>query len=133
MLTPLSRTAQAITGPVQILGASRAFASGERIALQLEHGATIELVSEFGLYAAWSLVDTSRLETAEIFRVASDPGVLPSGNRLCSESEPATFVVFHLSQNLGPTVVMSVFSSQTPPHNVLDPGLCGTFSYTFED
>ncbi|THD35023.1 MAG: hypothetical protein E7773_11180 [Sphingomonas sp.] len=119
-LVPLSRTAQAITGPVRVRPQSITF-NGKVVRSRL--------VGKW--WREWD--DTGKKSTASVYALSSDPGALRQGNTLCGAGAKARFVVLWQSyqDGVGGAVNMSVWSSATKPEDKDSPGLCGTYSYVW--
>ena len=115
---PLSTTAISITGPVAFAPGTLAFA-----------GKTPVPVQSLGLKTGpWK--DDGGEATAEIFRLAADPGTLLNGNTLCGS--PATYAVFYQDDTFGPTLSALVFDGKDAPAGADSPGLCATFNYAID-
>ncbi len=129
---PFSRTAIAITGPITLSGNPEFASSGSTMTIAFGDGKEIGLVSEGANWRMWSLSGAKR--TAEIFRLKDDPGALLNGNTLCGGSPQGKplYLAFFEEPNVGDlqTLVMAVFQSKSPPHDINSEGLCGTFSYS---
>lgn len=118
-LVPLSRTAEAITGPVRVTDRTIVF-----------NGRAVRTVFRGYRWRVWDLFDREK-RTAGVYELLGDPGKLRQGNTLCGGTERARFVVLWESYSAlsGGAVNMAVWSSATPPENKDSPGLCGTFNY----
>ncbi|HET9069954.1 MAG TPA: hypothetical protein VFN28_15030 [Amaricoccus sp.] len=114
----LSTTAMAITGPIAFSGGTLVFNGTETVGIE-------SLGTQPG---AWG--DDGGEATAEVFRMASDPGTLLNGNTLCGGT--ARYAVFYQDDTLGPTLAALFFESEDAPSNADSPGLCGTFSYAID-
>lgn len=103
-LQPVSRTAEAITGPLRVTNRSISF--GGRIA-----GA--RFVGRF--WRVWGF--DSEKHTADIYELRGDPGKLRQSNTLCGVGEKARYVVLWESYSdiSGGAVNMAVWSSRSPP------------------
>ena len=118
-LEPLSRTAAAITGPVKVTRVSVAF--GKK---------AVPAKSVGMFWRDWG--SNGEQHTAEIFKLASDPGTLLRGNTLC-DKDAARYVVFWESVELfGSAVNMAVWSGDKPPFDGQSEGLCGTYSFVWK-
>ena len=71
-------------------------------------------------------------QTAEVFRVASDPGELLNGNTLCGDD--VTYLAFFEGDLLPGTRLLQLvaFSGDDVPVDVNSAGLCATFNYDIE-
>lgn len=111
---PLSRTAQAITGPLAISGLTLWLGPSKPLAMT-------------PISMAWREWDTiSGKETGEIFRLSRDPGRLEQGNTLCGNSPATHIVLYETDGGLG----MSAFKGSKTPKDANGPDLCGTFYYS---
>lgn len=131
---PFSHTASAIVGPIRLSGMAEFATPGSRLTMTFGTGAQVEMVSEGGYWRSWDVANDGK-QTAEMFRLAADPGALLNGNTLCGAGEGTTFVVFFESTMApgGRLLNMDVFRGQTAPVDINSPGLCGTYSFLAED
>lgn len=114
---PLSTTAMSITGPVAFSDGTLTFAGTKPVA-----------VTSLGLHPGpWG--DDGDEATAEVFRMASDPGTLLNGNTLCGGT--ARYAVFYEDPAV-PALSALFFEGETAPAGAASPGLCGTFNYIID-
>lgn len=108
---PYSRTAEAITGKIKVSGNKEFAMPGSKMTITFANGKNAQLTSVGASYRNWS--DTNdKKTTAEVFKVAKDPGKLLNGNTLCGDN--ATFIVFAEDGSFGTALLsMAVFSSKT--------------------
>ena len=127
---PMSRTAIAITGTITLSGNPSFAEVGSTMQISFNGGPPINLVSEGASWREWSL--NGGLQTAEVFRLASDPGPLINGNTICSDT--ARYMVFSEANTfgIGNTLQVAAFDRKKPPFDINSDGLCGTFSYVVE-
>lgn len=134
--SPISRTAVAITGPIMLSGNEVFATEGSAMRLTFGNGATVELTSEGASWRTWDVGGQGK-QTAEVFRLSSNPGSLQNGNTLCGdgEAEQNLYAVFYEQRLFGgdPTLTMAVFKSTEPPFDIDSSGLCGTFSYQINE
>lgn len=124
---PYSRTAEAITGIIQLSGNKDFATPGSKMTITFKNGKKAQLTSVGASRRQWSDFGDQKT-TAEVFKFAKDPGVLLNGNSLCGI--PATFIVFsENSSSLSDILSVAVFSSKKAPWDINSPGLCGTFNY----
>lgn len=117
--TPSSRTSQAITGPIIISRDKIVFGTGDVVDLRV--------VSE-GQRGAWG--DIGEIKVAQIFEMQSDPGGLVDDIPLCGSGKPVRYLTVYQDQVFGAWVLsLAFFSGDTPPTQVDNPDLCGTFGY----
>jgi hypothetical protein len=133
---PLSTTAVAITGPIKLSGNPKFAVKGSMMSITFGRGKPIALRSEGASWRLWADASLDK-KTAEVFRLARDPGKLENGNTLCGDpkGEPARYVVFledSLPYTNTPLLGVLVFSSKKPPRDINSPGLCGTFNYEID-
>tara|TARA_A100001391_G_scaffold196835_1_gene176052 strand:- start:583 stop:1392 length:810 start_codon:yes stop_codon:yes gene_type:complete len=97
------------------------------------NGAFVRLISEGASWRTWE-IGSKEKQTAEVFRLSNDPGVLRNGNTLCSGRDTAQslYAVFYEQRLLvgDMALMMAVFRSVEPPFDINSTGLCGTFTYT---
>lgn len=117
---PLSTTATSITGPI-------AFAAGT---LTFDGTKSVGIESLGIRQGAWG--DEEGDDTAEVFRMASDPGTLRNGNTLCGGTATARYAVFFADDSFGPTLGALFFDSDEPPRDGDSAGLCGSFNYIID-
>ncbi|MET3897009.1 hypothetical protein ABIB57_000946 [Devosia sp. UYZn731] len=124
---PMSRTAIAITGAIALTGNPSFAEVGSTTKISFDGGEPIELSSVGASWRQWSLNGETR--TAEVFRLASDPGTLRNGNALCGD--PVRYLVFSEGSVFGGDQVLEIamFSSKKAPFDINSEGLCATFSY----
>lgn len=128
---PISTTAQAITGAIVLWGNPHFAQAGSTMRLTFEAGASIELMSAGASWREWSL--SGGTQTAEVFRIAQDPGELLNGNTLCGADDAATYLVFLEGETFGGrSLQLAAFSGDEPPYDVNSDALCGTFNYEVE-
>ena len=124
---PYSRTAEAITGKIRLSGNKDFATPGSKMTITFKNGKTARLTSVGASRRQWSDTSDEKV-TAEVFKVAKDPGTLLNGNSLCGG--PATFIVFSEdSSSSSELLSVAVFSSTKAPRDINSPGLCGTFNY----
>ena len=131
---PISRTAEAITGTIALSGNPEFALPGSSMSMTFETGATVELTSEGASWRTWDAGGSGK-QTAEVFRLSSDPGPLLSDNTLCGTdgNENSLFAVFFEQSLFGSySLGLAVFQSAEPPFDIDSPGLCGTFSYAID-
>lgn len=123
IMVPYSRTAIAITGPVNFRGTTLSF-GGKKVRKKF-----------VGLFFRdWEA--SHRPVTASVYELERDPGPLVRGNTLCSGR--ARYVAIWLAGDRDQTsgrglLNMAVFSSDRVPEDSYDAGLCGTFAYRIEE
>ena len=126
---PVSRTAEAITGPVTLSAAS-----GGRMVLTFGDGKSVGLIPAGGGRREWDFASPGETTMGEVFRLSRDPGPLLLGNVLCGDpkTSPARFVVFldRSSSDGVPALGAAVFESRKAPYDIHSPGLCATYNYT---
>ncbi|MER9836145.1 hypothetical protein NKJ28_14350 [Mesorhizobium sp. M0145] len=130
---PYSRTAESVTGAIQLSGNPDFAAPGSKMAITFGNGRKVGLTSVGASWRQWDETSESKA-TAEVFRLSGDPGALRNGNTLCGDpkSDPARYVVFleRSSYGASPLLGMTVFGSKDTPHDINSPNLCGTFNYS---
>lgn len=125
----LSNNARAITGPLTILTRTRALDDGSAGQIQFSSGAEVTMISAAGMWTEWEISKPEK-RSAEIFRLSSDPGILAQGNYLCSEDEPARWLVFYEDPSpSGRDFIMVAFNSTEKPTSANSAGLCGSYGY----
>ena len=80
---PMSRTAIAIAGAIRLSGNPSFAEVGSTMKISFNGGEPIELSSVGASWREWSV--NGETQTAEVFRLASDPGTLRNGNALCGD------------------------------------------------
>ena len=132
---PMSRTAQAITGPIKLSGNPQFATPGSKMTITFGNGKSATLTSAGASWREWDDADHGKV-TAEVFRLDHDPGKLEHGNTLCGgpTGSDARYVVFHENLLLGQTPLLgvAVFESKNAPRDINSPGLCGTFNFYAE-
>lgn len=132
---PMSRTAQAITGPIKLSGNPHFAIAGSKMTITFGNGKSAKLSAVAASWREWNDVDHKKV-TAEVFRFDHDPGKLEHGNYLCGglTKSRARYIVFHEDLLLGQTPLLSVavFESKNAPRDINSPGLCGTFNFYTE-
>ncbi|WP_088624665.1 type VI secretion system-associated protein TagO [Oceanicola sp. 22II-s10i] len=132
---PYSRTAAAITGPITLSGNPDFASEGSTMSIAFGTAAPVQLTSVGASWRSWSVSGTGK-QTAEVFRMAGDPGPLENGNRLCGMegTDQPLYLVFHEDRDIlgNAMLVMAAFEGQEPPHDINSPGLCGTYGYDAE-
>ena len=132
---PISTTARAITGAISLSGNPDFASEGSTMTISFENGSKVGLISKGAWWRTWDIGSEAK-QTAEVFRLERDPGVLLYGNTLCGDTmqDQPIFVVFYESSLFGGELILNVgfFQSQEPPHDINSSGLCGTFSYAIE-
>lgn len=125
-----SRTSQSITGDIRLSGNKQFATPGSKMTLTFGNGKKAQLTSVGASWRQWSDVDDKKV-TAEVFKVAKDPGTLINGNTLCGEA--ASYLVFHESWSFGASLLgVAVFEGAKEPHDINSSGLCGTFNYSVD-
>lgn len=123
---PLSGTSESVTGAITITPAE------DGLTLRFGNGATTTLTLVADTQTPFN--DTDAKVPGKIFALDNDPGKLINDNTLCGADQPARHVV--LSEIPGTdddsVLTAAVFSSEKPPVDMTDPGLCGTYSYMVE-
>ena len=129
---PISSTARAITGAIVLWGNPDFAEVDSTMRLTFEAGPSIDLASDGASWREWSL--SGGKQTAEVFRLAQDPGELLNGNTLCGGDDAASHLVFFEDDMMGGgrSLQLAVFSGSEPPFDINSDGLCGTFSYEIE-
>lgn len=113
---PLTTTARAVTGAFTVLTRTEALLEGSSGQIRFGEGKEITITSLAGAWREWSDIHPGKLESAEIFRLSEDPGPMVSGNFLCSEQNPARYLVFYaIPASQGVDIRMLAFSSDEPP------------------
>jgi hypothetical protein len=132
---PMSRTAQSITGAIQLSGNPEFASPGSRMSMTFGNGKTVTLTAVRASWREWSDASSDKV-TAEVFQLDRDPGRLQQGNTLCGDpnKHPARYIIFYEHYFLAQTQLlgMAVFESKKPPHDINSPGLCGTFNFYVE-
>ncbi len=127
---PFSRTAMAITGAIVLWGNPDFAEPGSKMRMTFEAGPSIDLVSVGASWREWDLGGGGK-QTAEVFRVDSDPSVLLNGNTLCGDE--VTYLAFFEGDLVGTRLLQLVaFSGEDVPKDVNSAGLCATFNYEIE-
>ncbi len=131
LLEPFSRTAMAITGAIVLWGNPDFAEPGSKMRMTFEAGPSIDLVSVGASWREWDLGGGGQ-QTAEVFQIAEDPGVLLNGNTLCGDA--ATYLAFFEDDlpGAGRLLQLVVFDGEDVPEDVNSPGLCATFNYGIE-
>ena len=130
LFEPFSRTAMAITGAIVLWGNPDFAEQGSTMQMTFEAGRSIDLVSVGASWREWDLGGGK--QTAEVFRVAGEPGEPLNGNTLCGGD--VTYLAFS-EGNLLPGIrflQLAAFSGEDVPVDINSAGLCGTFSYELE-
>jgi hypothetical protein len=133
---PMSRTAQAITGPIKLSGNPQFATTGSEMTITFGNGKSATLTSVGASWREWNDAEQEKV-TAEVFRLEHDPGRLEQGNTLCGgptgESQ-ARYIVFHEHLFFDQTLLLgvAVFESENAPWDINSPGLCGTFNFYTE-
>lgn len=129
---PMSRTAQAITGPIKLSGNSHFATPGSKMTITFGNGNSAALTAVGASWREWNDADHGKV-TAEAFRLDHDPGKLEQGNTLCGgpTKNRARYIVFYEDLLLGQTPLLSVavFQSKNAPTDIHSRSLCGTFSF----
>jgi hypothetical protein len=132
---PMSRTAQAITGPIKLSGNPQFATLGSKMKITFGNGKSAMLTAAGASWREWNDVNKEKV-TAEVFRLDRDPGALQHGNTLCGDpaKNPARYVVFYEDLLLGQTPLLgvAVFESKKVPRDINSPGLCGTYNFLTE-
>ncbi|MBP2236584.1 hypothetical protein J2Z31_003098 [Sinorhizobium kostiense] len=102
---PMSRTAQAITGPLKLSGNAHFATPSSKMTITFGNGKTVALTAVEASWREWDITGPRKV-TAEAFRMNSDPGTLENGNRLCGN--PARYIVFHEDMLFDGTPLLSV-------------------------
>lgn len=125
-----SRTAESITGAIKLSGNKVFAVPGSKMTITFGNGKTAQLTSVGASWRQWSDIDDKKV-TAEVFKVAKDPGKLLHGNTLCGKA--ARYIVFHESLSFGSSLLgVAVFEGSKQPKDINSPGLCGTFNYSVD-
>lgn len=129
---PMSRTAEAITGSIKLSGNPHFAVPGSKMTISFGNGKSVQLTAVGASWREWNDAKSGKV-TAEVFRIASDPGKLANGNSLCGNAaeKPARYIVFHedLLFDQTPLLGVAVFASKNAPKDINSPGLCGTFNF----
>lgn len=128
---PMSRTASAITGAIELFGNPSFADVGSTMRIAFAGGRQpVDLTSVGASWREWSI--GGGMQTAEVFRMSADPGSLLNGNALCGE--PARFLVFSEGSMMGGggMLEVAVFSGHEAPFDIQSEGLCATFNYVIE-
>ncbi|PRD43132.1 hypothetical protein C5748_13070 [Phyllobacterium phragmitis] len=127
---PYSRTAESITGAIRLSGNNQFATPGSKMTITFGNGKKAQLTSVGASWRQWDDVDGKKV-TAEVFKVAKDPGTLLNGNTLCGKA--AKYLVFHESLSFGASLLgVAVFEGSKEPKDINSPGLCGTFNYSVD-
>lgn len=127
---PYSRTAESITGAIQLSGNKQFATPGSKMTITFGNGKKAQLISVGASWRQWDDVDAKKV-TAEVFKLDKDPGTLLNGNTLCGEA--ASYLVFHESWSFGASLLgVAVFEGAKEPHDINSSGLCGTFNYSVD-
>ena len=130
--SPISRTATAITGEITLSGNHEFAVEGNAMRMTFGSGAAVDLTSVGASWRNWD-VSNSAKQTAEVFRLSGDPGLLQNGNTLCGEDvqNQHLYAVFFQDALFDgtPSLNLAIFQSTEPPFNIESAGLCGTFTY----
>lgn len=125
---PYSRTAEAITGKIKLSGNKEFAMPGSKMTITFANGTKAQLTSVGASYRNWSDTNDKKI-TAEVFKIAKDPGKLLNVNTLCGDN--ATFIVFAEDDSFGTALLsMAIFSSKTQPKDINSTGLCATFNFS---
>lgn len=125
-----SRTAESITGDIKLSGNPKFASPGSKMAITFANGKKAQLTSVGASWRQWSDIDDKKV-TAEVFKLAKDPGTLLNGNTLCGKA--ARYIVFHESSSFGASLLgVAVFEGSKEPKDINSPGLCGTFNYSVD-
>lgn len=124
---PYSTTANAITGTIRLSGNKKFATPGSKMTISFGNGKKASLTSVGASYRQW--LDTSNEKvSAEVFRIAKDPGTLLNGNSLCGD--PVSYIVFAEDySNSSNLLSVAVFSSKKTPWDINSPGLCATYNF----
>lgn len=114
----ISRTAEAVTGPIAIQGNKLIF-DGRK---------TVRLSPVGARSGRWS--DPGRRQSADVFRLSGDPGRLRNGATLCSGS--VRYVAFYEAGGIMPSLQAAFFASPRPPRGIGSQGLCAAFAYAID-
>lgn len=122
----LSQTAISITGDIGLSGNPSFAEVGSVMQISFGAGDPVELVSEGASWRQWGV--SGDKQTAEVFRLAQDPGELLNGTKLCGNG--ARYLVFSESWLGGGQILeVAVFDGDVPPFDINSDDLCSTFSY----
>ena len=117
---PMSRTANAVTGPVIASESRLIFGNGAQTALSHLSDTS----------ADWG--DSGTDVTAQVFAMEADPGELLNGNTLCGGDSPSHLVAYQ-NEIFGMwSMTLAVFHGEDVPEDLDSPGLCGTYSYALD-
>lgn len=124
---PYSTTANAITGTIRLSGNKNFATPGSKMKITFGNGKKSNLTSVGASYRQW--LDTSNDKvSAEVFKIAKDPGTLLNGNSLCGD--PVSYIVFAEDYSYSSNLLsVAVFSSKKAPWDINSPGLCATYNY----
>lgn len=123
-----SRTAEAITGSIQLSGNPNFATPGSKMMITFGNGKKVDLTSVSASWRQWNVANDNNV-TAEVFKIGEDPGTLLNGNTLCSTT--AQYMVFHESSSFGVSLLgVAVFEGSKEPKDIGSPKLCGTFNYS---
>lgn len=132
---PVSGTATAITGEITLSGNDRFAEPGSTMEMTFGNGANVRLTSEGAFWRPWKFGSSDK-QTAEVFRLADDPGPLMQGNRLCGAGATGVplYAVFFSDWSLGGllTLHLAIFEGAEPPIDINSDGLCGTYAFDAE-
>lgn len=132
---PVSGTATAIMGEITLSGNDRFAEPGSTMQMTFGNGATVRLTSEGAFWRPWKFGSSDK-QTAEVFRLADDPGPLLQGNSLCGAGETgdALYAAFFSDRPLGGllTLHLAIFQGVEPPIDINSDGLCGTYAFDAE-
>jgi hypothetical protein len=120
---PLSRTAEAITGPLTLRRNEVEFANTKPIHL--------EPLGRF--WRDWDVATDGDKQTADLFMLSGDPGMLLNGNSLCGAGEHVRYMAIFEQTLFGTDMLnIAIFRDGSVPTDKNSPGLCGTFAYYVE-
>ena len=119
----------AITGDIGLSGNASFAEVGSTMQISFGAGEPVDLVSEGASWRQWSVAGDK--QTAEVFRLARDPGELLNGNTLCGDE--ARYLVFSESWlGGGQTLEVAAFDSKKRPFDINSDGICATFTYVVD-
>ncbi|NBZ89283.1 hypothetical protein [Stagnihabitans tardus] len=118
-----STTAEGVTGDFDLSAEDWVWT------LDFANGASLDTSFVEQRSSAWKPSD-GEVWAGAVLEVEEDPGELENGNTLCG-AEEASFIVFTPvdEAQIGAALQIAVFSGETPPENIEDPSLCGTYIY----
>ncbi|MCW1920415.1 hypothetical protein NX862_16760 [Rhodobacter sp. KR11] len=119
----ISTTSESVTGDIDLSAEDWVWT------VDFQGGASLDASFVEQRSSAWMPGD-GEVWAGAVLAVEEDPGELENGNTICGEDE-ASFIVFTPidAAQIGAELQIAVFSGETPPENIEDPSLCGTYNY----